>query len=294
MIEPFRMTERKNLCIFVAHLQPDERLVTRIGSAEAKHAAERCGHRIERAVAAHGGNLLRSSPDLLLASFERCDMGALAACDALNRVRALPPISSLRQPAHIGLHYGTVDVDTGLGEGVNMARRLAELSDAEQALASSAVVMLLTASARHLASANALKSTRLDTLGVDAFALGDRVGMVTSIPPNARLSQRLRLRHQEEILFVEEQRPVLLFGRELGNDVVIMDPRASRQHARIERQRAGFVLFDESSNGTFVSIEGEEERCLKGEQLLLRGPGRIGCGFSATEIERDLVFFDIV
>jgi predicted component of type VI protein secretion system len=118
--------------------------------------------------------------------------------------------------------------------------------------------------------------------------------MVTSIPPTSHLSQRLRLRHQEDNLFVEEQRPVLLLGRELGNDIVIMDARASRQHARIERRREGFTLIDQSTNGTFVSVDGNEECRIHRDKLVLRGPGRIGCGFSAGEVERDLVFFDIV
>lgn len=87
---------------------------------------------------------------------------------------------------------------------------------------------------------------------------------------------------------------MLLLGRELGNDIVIMDPRASRQHARIERRREGFTLIDESTNGTFVSIEGGGERLVRQERMVLSGPGRLGCGFSADEIERDLVFFDLV
>ncbi|MCK9260638.1 MAG: FHA domain-containing protein, partial [Azoarcus sp.] len=110
----------------------------------------------------------------------------------------------------------------------------------------------------------------------------------------AKLSQRLRLRHQEEVMFVEEHRPIVLLGRELGNDVVIIDARASRQHARIERRRDGFILIDQSSNGCHISIDGDEERCIKGGEFSLSGSGRIGCGFSSGEIERDLVFFDIV
>ncbi len=117
---------------------------------------------------------------------------------------------------------------------------------------------------------------------------------VGSIAAGSGPTQRLRIRHQQDTLFVEALRPVLLLGRELGNDVNIMDPRASRQHARIERRREGFVLFDQSTNGTYVVIDGQAEHHLRQDRLVLKGSGRIGCGFSANEVERDLVFFELV
>ncbi len=288
------MSERRNLCVLVATTLGDDRLLARLGATEATHIAERCLNRIERAVESHGGRVLKRQADGLVVSFERCDAGVLAASEVLERIRSLPPLSGARQPVRVGLHYGVVEPGMPGGEGVDVARKLASLSEPEQALATATAVMLLTPTARHAAGAHALRGMPFEKLEWPVYAIGQRVGMVTSVPPTARLSQRLRLRHQQDILFVEEQRPILLLGRELGNDVVIIDPRASRQHARIERRRDGFTLVDQSTNGTFVSIDGAEERCVRRETLVLNGPGRIGCGFSAGEIERDLVFFDIV
>jgi predicted component of type VI protein secretion system len=59
---------------------------------------------------------------------------------------------------------------------------------------------------------------------------------------------------------------------------MIVDPKVSRQHARIEKRRDKFVLADHSSNGTFVRLAGEAEICLRREELMLRGSGRIGVG----------------
>lgn len=288
------MADRKNICVLFASAVGDDGFVTRLGATEAKHATERCLNRIERAVAAHSGEVLATQDGSLLACFERCDAGALAASEMLDRIRSLPALSGMRQPVRVGLHYGIVNTAAAAGEGIDIARRLAGVAEAEQALATGTVVMLLTPAARHVAGTQPLKGPGVEALAWPVFAIGQRAGVVTSIPPTSRLSQRLRLRHQQDILFVEEQRPVLLLGRELGNDVVIMDPRASRQHARIERRREGFTLIDESTNGTFVSIEGGGERLVRQERMVLSGPGRLGCGFSADEIERDLVFFDLV
>ena len=288
------MSERKNLCVLAATIPSDVRLAARLGADEAAHALDRCMRRMERAIDGHGGSIVRQQPESVVATFERCDAGIVAACEMLERVRSLPPLSGSRQTVCIGLHYGMTEGSPAQGEGVDTALRLVALARPEQALASGPAVMLLTPPARHAATPQAIRSTEIDALGIPVFTVGQRVGMVTSLPPTARLSQRLRLRHQQDVIFVEEQRPILLLGRELGNDVVIMDPRASRQHARIERRREGFILVDESSNGTYVSTDGAKETCVKHGELPLLGPGRIGCGFSAGEIERDLVFFDIV
>lgn len=95
-------------------------------------------------------------------------------------------------------------------------------------------------------------------------------------------------------MIVEELRPIILLGREQGNDVVIIDPRASRQHARVERRRDGFVLVDQSTNGTYVANGDDPEQCARKSEIVLTGQGRIGCGFSANDIERDLVFFEVI
>lgn len=288
------MSERRNLCLLVAEVLGHDRLVGRLGAAEAAHAVERCLNRIDRAIEANGGTVLQRDMQQICISFERCDAAVQAGCEMLERVMSLPPVSGTRLAVRIGLHYGAVEADGRNGEGLAVAQRLAALCRPGQALASGAAVMLLSPSTRHFAGTEAIHDAELDKLEWPVYAIGQRVGVVTSVPPSARVSQRLRLRHQQEILFVEEQRPVLLLGRELGNDVVIIDARASRQHARIERRREGFILIDQSTNGSFVSIDGIGERCIKDDEIALSGPGRIGCGFSANEIERDLVFFDIV
>jgi hypothetical protein len=287
------MSDRKNLCVLVAEVIGGDHLITRLGKDEANHAVDRCLNRINRAVGGNSGNVLERTQSSMTASFERCDSGVVAACEMLERVLSLPPVSGTQLKIRIGIHYGLADAGSG-GDGVDGARRLAQTCRPGQALASSTAVMLLTPSARHFAGAEAFQSEAQSGLEWQVFTIGHRVGVVTSLPPNAKLSQRLRLRHQEEVMFVEEHRPIVLLGRELGNDVVIIDARASRQHARIERRRDGFVLIDQSSNGCHVSIDGDEERCIKGAELSLSGSGRIGCGFSSKEIERDLVFFDIV
>jgi hypothetical protein len=92
----------------------------------------------------------------------------------------------------------------------------------------------------------------------------------------------IRLRHGAREIVLGEADPALALGRDAQNDIVIADRMASRMHARIERRSGKFVLIDHSSNGTYVTIEGEAPITVRREELVLRGRGRIGFGHSVV------------
>jgi hypothetical protein len=55
---------------------------------------------------------------------------------------------------------------------------------------------------------------------------------------------------------VDLTKEVTMFGRDVTNEVVLGDAEVSRQHSRLTRTPAGFVLEDlGSTNGTFVNNE---------------------------------------
>ena len=62
-------------------------------------------------------------------------------------------------------------------------------------------------------------------------------------------------------------------------------------HARIERRRDRFVLIDQSSNGTYVSVEGMPEIHLHHEELILRGNGRVSFGHARDDKEGEVLVF---
>jgi pSer/pThr/pTyr-binding forkhead associated (FHA) protein len=70
----------------------------------------------------------------------------------------------------------------------------------------------------------------------------------------------------------------VVLGREEGCDLVVTDDKASRKHCTIERRQDKWVLKDHSTNGTFVTIEGDSEILLQREELTLRKRGWICCG----------------
>ena len=70
---------------------------------------------------------------------------------------------------------------------------------------------------------------------------------IEPIPPNAFLIV-------EGIKFYHLVKPVISIGRRLENDLVIDDPRVSRNHAQLRAVEGHYVLSDLSSTGgTFVN-----------------------------------------
>ena len=86
----------------------------------------------------------------------------------------------------------------------------------------------------------------------------------------------------------------MTLGRDQQNDVVIADRMASRMHARIERRRDKFVLVDQSSNGTFVTIEGEPEIQLRREEMILRGRGRVELRSRVADAADEVLTFSCI
>jgi predicted component of type VI protein secretion system len=83
---------------------------------------------------------------------------------------------------------------------------------------------------------------------------------------------------QDREVVLDEQHPHVAIGRAEDNDIVIRGNLISRLHARIEISRNRFTLTDQSTNGTFVQISGEEEAFVRRDSMPIKGEGLIGLG----------------
>jgi adenylate cyclase len=82
-----------------------------------------------------------------------------------------------------------------------------------------------------------------------------------------------------------------VLGRDATTDLVVPDRMASRTHCVIERRQDKFVLVDRSANGTYLSIDGDREMCLRREEMLLRNHGFIALGQSKATATELVEFF---
>jgi len=89
----------------------------------------------------------------------------------------------------------------------------------------------------------------------------------------------VRLAYADQMVVCSrENHPRIVIGRARACDLVIADKLASRQHCTLEARDDEFFLLDHSTNGTYVTVEGEHEILLNGEGLALATHGWIAFG----------------
>jgi hypothetical protein len=102
----------------------------------------------------------------------------------------------------------------------------------------------------------------------------------------------LRLRWRGQQLTLDIGHPPIALGRGAEADVRIRADYVSRIHARIAFVQTNFVLYDASTNGTYVRIDEDEEKFLHQEQIVLRGSGVLSLGRSTRTGTASLVYFN--
>ena len=87
------------------------------------------------------------------------------------------------------------------------------------------------------------------------------------------------------------EKEIFSIGRDEGCNLVVHDEQASRQHCTIERRKDKFVLKDVSTNGTYVTIDGDKEMELDREELMLSRRGWITFGQPRVHASEVVEFF---
>lgn len=317
-------------CVLVAEVTGDNPLLDKIGAAETQRAVERSRNRAERSIKTHQGFTVKTEGRRLIAYFPRGENAVLAAFDMRTQVKQLPPVSGVALSVHVVIHACMLDDKQQPDEAsVATASKLVTAAPANQILVSTEGTTTLPESMREQLVAEAASSLALTgydaavysfpanttpasasgkvPLSSEAFSptatslsgelLASAVMSQAAAfkPAAAAAPQRtsLMLRHNKNNLAVSDHHPVVLAGREEGNDLVIADRRASRHHSRIEWRNDHFVLIDTSTNGTFMVDEGGNEVVLRRGETDLPARGRIGFGYSPQEPGAEVVFFDI-
>jgi adenylate cyclase len=213
-----------------------------------------------------------------------------AAADAATRmhmaVNALPAVGDHKLAVRIGFHSGPViqrDKDV-FGDTVNLAARLVEQATKGQVLTSSDTVSLLSPAVRN-------NIRRLYDITVKGKAndvalcelLWQKSPDITQLPLGQSELKRpqscIRIRYRGRELVCRRRVEWITIGRDPSSVFVISDVLGSRQHCVIERRQDRFWVRDYSSNGTYVTVEGQNtESMLRREELSLHGHGWLAFG----------------
>lgn len=291
------MTASSELAVLFADVSGSTRLYETLGDERALATVGRCVLLMREACDGHAGRVVKTIGDEVMAVFALADQAAQAAAAMQARVAAESVAGTERLAIRVGFHYGSaIEADGDVfGDSVNVASRLAGIAQASQVIMSGATAAMLSpwlrARTRALAALT-VKGKRQD-LDVCELLWQDSNDDLTTLSTRVAMPLAwLRIRHGDRELVLDDGRPTLTLGRDAQNDVVIADRLASRMHAHIERRRDRFLLVDHSSNGTFVTQDGEPEIPLRREEFVLRGRGRVSFGHALAPDARETVDFD--
>lgn len=287
------MATTQDVCIVFADVSGSTQLYEKLGDAGALAAVERCVDAMKRATLLNKGRVVKTIGDEVMAVFDSAAQGMQAASEMQQRIDELaPPFPGIKLAIRAGLHFGPALLENNdvFGDTVNTAARMAGLAKSGQIITTADTVAalpdLLKESCRTIdALAVKGKAENVNVCEVIWQEGAELTMMSTRMAPAAPMEIRLRLQHGADELLLGPAQPVATLGRDAASNIVIRDPRASRSHAKIERRRDKFVLIDMSSNGTYITFQGETELVLKREEVALRNSGRIVFGHSAATTE---------
>ena len=306
----------RTCCVLFADVAGSTRLYEQLGDAEALRAIERCLNRVERAIVACGGKVVKTIGDELMATFATAETACHAAEVMQARIDGLPAVGGDKLAIRVGFHYGSVlmDGDDVFGNTVNIASRITEISKARQVITSAETARLFSEHIRNSAikplEPIAVKGLRTPLDVVEVLWRSGAAARVAQAPATAtprpakadaavtpknvrNTPVRVILRYGKQEILLRGDSAVVTMGRDQTNDIVIHDPRASRQHGNIELRDGQCVLIDKSSNGTFVSSKAVGNIALHKEEATLQGNGRICFGHICPPDSKGSLSFEV-
>jgi class 3 adenylate cyclase len=285
------------VAILFADVSGSTTLYERLGDRQALRAVEQVIDLLRRAVSTYHGRVVKTIGDEVMAVFRDADTALQAASDMQTRVAALPTFADARLAIRIGFHYGATLEENGdyFGDAVNTAARMAGLAKGGQIITTAATVAALSPLLREGTREVAALSVKGKQAEVQVcevlWQTGEDLTMLAAKLAQASTEAVLRITHGSRTVVMDGDLATVQIGRDLSHQVPITDKMASRLHGRIERRGDKFYYVDLSTNGTYLTIEGDVETVLRRDQAMLRGRGTLSFGHSATDPGTELVTF---
>ena len=278
------MSDRLGTVLF-ADVSGSTSLYETAGDDAALEAISACLAAARAATEASGGRVVKTMGDEVMSIFPGPDAAANAAADIQARINALPEVAGKKLGVRVGFHHGPVlqRDDDVFGDTVNLAARLVAQAKKGEIILSTDTAGLLGPIFRTMVRELHAVTVKGKAEEIGLAELVWREDVESTVVFGARSRGRtarnaLRLRYRGFELTRRRDSDSIHIGRDASNGLVVHDEMASRQHCTIERRQELFVLLDHSTNGTYVTVEGEHELAVRRSELHLRKHGWIAFG----------------
>jgi class 3 adenylate cyclase len=279
------MDSGRPTAVIFAELIGAAELYAHANDAAAHEAISACADKLGQAAAATRARVVKRIGGRLLLLADNPESAARTAVALQVAAGQFPAaVNGTRLGLGVGFHYGPViqnEADV-FGDTVNMAARLVEQAARGQILLDADTAKDLDpfyrGSIRRLYSVQ-LKGVPEEISLCEIVWRADEPATFCPFDPVSEPSRaKLKLVYRGHTLVLRRIVEAVTMGRDPGCKLVIEDEHASRQHCTLHRRHDHFVLADNSTNGTFVQVEGEEEIMLQRDELTLRKRGWISFG----------------
>ncbi|MCG3187308.1 MAG: hypothetical protein IOMNBAOH_01916 [Rhodocyclaceae bacterium] len=283
--------------VLFADLTGSTSLYERMGDGPAFMLVKQCLDLMQDVVTAGLGRVVKITGDGIMAAFTSAEAAADAAVEIHRTLHASRYVQGLNLGVRIGFHYGpVVESDTDLfGDTVNLASRMAALAVPGKIMITRTTASSLRESWRSLLRPGPRVSVKGFARPIELVELlcdtQDELTNVGEPPIETPSPGQLRLYLKGQTVIYAGDKYRLHLGRDKNADLRIVTLSASRLHAEIELRNGKFVLIDASTNGTYLTTEGEPEIKLCHEEATLRGHGWLCLGEPRGSASEPIEFF---
>jgi len=253
--------------------------------AAAHDAITRCLARLRRAAEVCGGRVMKAPGDKLMVLSSAPDAAADIAVAMHTAMDVFPAVMGKTLAAGIGFHHGPVmqKGDEVFGDTVNLPAQLVERAASGQIITTEETGALLgrlyRTWMRHLYPIQL--EGRSQEIGICELVW--RADDNATLFVRKRVAEKaapmvLKLKYRDQKVKLRRGKESMTIGRGEDCSMVVADTEASRLHCSIERRQDKFVLVDQSTNGTYVSVEGTADMLVQREEFVLRKQGWITLG----------------
>jgi class 3 adenylate cyclase len=284
------------LAVLFAQISGSAALYQSRGDSGATGAVNEALAGLKAAVLRHGGTVVKTVGDQLIAHFGGADFALQAASSMQAFMRGRTDNLALE----VGFNLGPVirEKQDVFGDTVNLAARLASMANPRQILTTRQSVDRLSPFLRSTCRSlytTTVKGKAEKIVVYEAVWQQDKGTTVVGDPGAAEASSpaTLKLSYRGKTWSMDEGRDALAAGRDPASDVLVLGDKVSRHHARIFLRQGKFVLADQSANGTYVRVRERAEVQLNREEFILLGNGSIGLGQSVADLGEGVIYFEI-
>ncbi len=271
--------------ILFADICASTSLYEQIGDTQAESVISSCLGALSQQVIDHNGTVLDTIGDEIMCRFDAVDDAIIAAGDMQQCTRSNRFGNDQRSVAiRIGAHTGSViQVASGIqGDTVNVSARITALARAGKIMISEpcyqALPSTLKTSCRHMLETQLKGKQQLMNVYEFVWESNDQLTRVANIQRSIQKEYRLVLEYQGQSVYLKKGS--LTVGRGDDCDLTVHSAQASRKHCEIRMNGNKFVLFDNSTNGTFI-VQNHVEMFFHQESAPMHQNGIISLGISA-------------